>query len=158
MRPLLWTAAIASAALIPAQFVGAQAAPKRFTDSIAKSADAEAKRLAYNKFGEVRCTDCEGGIDFDGKPKFEYDSKFSGLYNERAKRIGSWPVGHVHRWKGRASTGTITVAAEETVEGFRCRRAVYKLVRGTNSAERPSLICWGLANSSSSVENWHEIY
>ena len=133
-------------------------AAARYTDDIAKSAEAERLRLAYNAFGEVRCSDCEGGIDFDGRPKFEYDSRFSGQYNERAWRIGNGPVGHVHRWQGKASSGTLTVVAEETLDGLRCRRALYKLVRGKASAERPSLVCWGLANRSSSVENWHEIY
>ncbi|HSX57318.1 MAG TPA: hypothetical protein VLG14_18585 [Sphingomonas sp.] len=195
MRYQLWTAAIVSAALFPAQPTAAQGflkrladraltsageeksdqpstpppAPRRtatptakstppYTSTLPKPADADAKRAAYNKFGEAPCNDCEGGIALDGTPKFTYDSQFSGLYNERAKRIGNWPVGYVHRWKGKASVGTLTVAAEEKVGDFRCRRAVYKLARGTSSIERPSLVCWGLANSSSSVENWHEIY
>lgn len=129
----------------------------RYIDSLRKPADAEAQRVAYNEFGEVRCNDCEGGIDFDGRPKFPFD-QFSGKYNERAARAGHWPVGHIHRWKGKESAGTLTVTAEESVEGFRCRRLEYRLQKGAASASRPSLICFGLANRSSEVENWHEIY
>lgn len=128
-----------------------------YIDGLKVPAEVEAKKAAYNKFGEVSCSDCEGGIDFDGRPKFPYD-QFSGQYGERAKRAGSWSIGHVHRWQGKASTGTLTVLREENVDGFRCRRLEYRLMKGSASASRPSLICWGLANRSSEIENWHEIY
>ncbi|MBY8825310.1 hypothetical protein [Sphingomonas colocasiae] len=137
----------------------ARAAPAaaRYIDSLRTPPDVEAQKTAYNRFGEVSCNDCEGGIDLDGRPKFAYD-QYSGKYNERAARAGSWPVGHTHNWQGRASKGTLTVLAEESVDGFRCRRLEYRLVRGDASATRPGLICFGLANSSSEVEKWHEIY
>lgn len=145
-------------AAAPAPKLAAAAAPKgNYTDNLPKPPEAETQRLAYNKFGEARCNDCEGGIDLDGRPRFAYD-QFSGQYEERARRAGTWPVGHVHRWQGREASGSLTVLGEETVGGFPCKRLMYKLVRGKASAERPSLICRGLANSSSSVENWHEIY
>lgn len=129
----------------------------RYIDSLRTPPDVETQKTAYNKFGEVSCNDCEGGIDLDGRPKFAYD-QYSGQYNERAARAGSWPVGHTHNWKGRASKGTLTVLREESVDGFRCRHLEYRLVRGDASATRPGLICFGLANSSSEVEKWHEIY
>lgn len=128
-----------------------------YIDALRVPPEIEAQKASYNKFGEVSCNDCEGGIDFDGRPKFPYD-QFSGQYGERAKRAGSWPVGHVHRWQGRASKGTLTVTREEQVDGFRCRRLEYRLEKGSGSASRPGLICFGLANRSSEVENWHEIY
>lgn len=131
--------------------------PGRYVSNLKPPADAQARKDAFRKFGEVSCTDCEGGIAFDSKPKAPYD-QYSGNYAEWPRRAGSWPVGHVHRWKGKASTGTITVVKEEQVEGFKCRHLEYKLVRGTASAIRPSLICFGLANRDSSVENWHEVY
>lgn len=137
----------------------AAAAPKpiRFIGDMRAPADAESQKAAYNKFGEAHCNDCEGGIALDGTPKFTYD-QFSGQYEERARRAGNWPVGHVHRWQGKASAGTLTVTSEERIDGFRCRRLEYKLVKGTTTAGRSSLICWGLASSESSVENWHEVY
>lgn len=144
---LLSGAASATAVATPAAFVGAIKAPP----------EAEAQKAAFRKFGEVSCNDCEGGVDFDSKPKAPYDA-FSGKFNEWAPRAGSWPVGHVHRWKGKASIGSISVIAEEQVEGFRCKRLEYKLVKGAQSATRPSLICFGLLSRDSSVENWHEIY
>ncbi len=141
-----------------AQSPPAGSAPKaRYIDSLKTPPDVEAKKAEYNKFGEVSCNDCEGGIELDGRPTFPFD-EFSGRYNERAKRAGSWPIGHIHRWQGRASKGTLTVMAEERVDGFPCRRLEYRLERGGASVSRPGLICLGLANSSSDVENWHEIY
>lgn len=133
-------------------------APKaRYIDSLKTSPEVEAKKAEYNKFGEVNCNDCEGGIALDGRPTFPFD-EFSGRYNERAKRAGSWPIGHIHHWRGRASKGTLTVTSEERVDGFLCRRLEYRLERSGVSVSRPGLICFGLANSSSDVENWHEIY
>ncbi|MHA4837892.1 hypothetical protein [Sphingopyxis sp. MSC1_008] len=129
----------------------------RYIDSLKTPPDVEAKKAEYNKFGEVSCNDCEGGIELDGRPTFPFD-EFSGRYNERAKRAGSWPIGHIHRWQGRASKGTLTVTSEERVDGFQCRRLEYRLERSGASVSRPGLICLGLANSSSEVENWHEIY
>jgi hypothetical protein len=131
--------------------------PARYVGNLKPPADAQAQKDAFRKFGEVSCNDCEGGIDFDSRPKHDYD-EYSGNYAEWPRRAGNWPVGHVHRWKGKASIGTITVVKEEQVEGLKCRRLEYRLVRGNASAVRPGLICFGLASRDSSVENWHEVY
>lgn len=131
--------------------------PVRYVGKIKPPADAQAQKDAFRKFGEVRCNDCEGGIDFDSRPKAPFD-RHSGNHAEWARRAGDWPIGHVHRWKGKESAGSITVVKEEQVDGFKCRRLEYKLVRGTASAVRPSLICFGLLSTASSVENWHEVY
>lgn len=143
----------------PAPAAPAPAAAKKtgYIDALRVPSEVEAQKANYNKFGEASCNDCEGGIDFDGHPKFPFD-QFSGQYGERAKRVGSWPVGHVHRWQGRVAKGTLTVTREEEVEGFRCRRLDYRIDKGSTSASRPGLICFGLANRSSEVEAWHEIY
>lgn len=129
----------------------------RYIDSLKTPPEVEAKKAEYNKFGEVSCNDCEGGIELDGRPSFPFD-EFSGRYNERAKRAGSWPIGHTHRWQGKASKGTLTLTSEEQVDGFLCRRLEYRLERNGTSVTRPGLICFGLANRSSDIENWHEIY
>jgi len=144
--------------------LGSKSAPEPATPKAAKyvndlrpSPEDEALKAEYNKFGEASCNACEGGIELDGQPTFPYD-QYSGKYNERAARAGNWPVGHTHRWQGKESAGTLAVKAEERVEGFRCRRLEYRLVKGQSSVSRPGLICYGLANSSSEIENWHEIY
>lgn len=143
---------------------GSKSAPEPATPKAAKYVndlrtppEVEALKAEYNKFGEASCRDCEGGIELDGRPTFPYD-QYSGKYNERAARAGNWPVGHTHRWQRKESAGTLAVKAEERVEGFRCRRLEYRLQKGQASISRPGLICYGLANSSSEIENWHEIY
>lgn len=145
--------------LLAATIIGNATAnePVRYVGKLKPPADAQARKDAFRKFGEVRCNDCEGGIDFDSRPKASFD-QYSGTHAEWARRAGSWPVGHVHRWKGKETTGTITVLSEEQVDGFKCRRLEYKLVRGTASAIRPSLICFGLLSTASSVDNWHEVF
>jgi hypothetical protein len=112
---------------------------------------------AYMAFGKDDCPSCEGGFAYDGWPAFPRD-EFSSKYNGDAQRIGAWPVGHVHRWKGNVSTGTLTVVSEETVEGFRCRRLTYRLTKGQSSAERPGLLCWGRANQFAGKESWNQVY
>lgn len=110
--------------------VGAASEPPepkaRYIDSLKTPPDVEAKKAEYNKFGEVSCNDCEGGIALDGRPSIPFD-EFSGRYNERAKRAGSWPIGHTHKWQGKASKGTLTLISEERVDGFLCRRLEYRL-------------------------------
>lgn len=129
----------------------------RFVDDIPVPADIEKSKAEYDRFGQADCHDCEGGVQLDGRPTFSHD-QFSGQYNERAARAGNWPVGYVHRWQGHAANGALTVKSEERMEAFRCRRLEYRLTKGSTSVSRPGLICFGLANSSSEVEKWHEVY
>lgn len=128
-----------------------------YPSEIAKPAGFEAIRRAYDDFGKVACKECEGGFAFDGWAVFPRDD-FSGKYNGDAQRIGSWPVGHVHRWTGNESSGTLTVLAEQTISGFRCRTLRYRLAKGSASAERPGLLCWGRLNQFAGKESWVEVY
>ncbi len=120
-------------------------------------ADFKGIKAAYDNFGKVRCNSCEGGYAYDGWPSYPRD-ELSGKYNETGKRLGAMPVGKVHRWEGAESAGSLTVVREETVGGFRCRRLQYKLVKGSASAERPGLVCWGYANPYAASEGWNEVY
>jgi hypothetical protein len=117
----------------------------------------DAIKAAYTDFGKVDCPSCEGGFGYDSWASFPRD-EFSGKYNETGLRLGAMAVGHIHRWKGVESVGTLTVLAEENVGGFRCRRLQYKLVKGKAAAERPGLVCWGYASSIAGSESWNEVY
>jgi hypothetical protein len=129
----------------------------KYPHELPKPADFAATKAVYDDFGKVACMSCEGGYAYDGWAAFPRD-EYSSKYNGEAQRIGSWPVGHVHRWKGNESTGTLTVVAGETVGGFRCRTLRYRLTKGSASVERPGLICWGRANSFAGSESWNEVY
>lgn len=129
----------------------------RYPSEIAKPAGFDAIEDAFDAFGKGDCMECEGGYAYDSWPVFPRD-EYSGKYNGDAQRLGSWPVGHVHTWKGNVSTGTLTVVDERTVEGFRCRTLHYRLTKGTATAERPGLLCWGRANQYAGSESWNEVY
>lgn len=135
----------------------AAAAAVKYPNDLPKPGDFSAVKAAYDGFGKVACTGCEGGFAYDGWAVFPRD-EHSGKYNGDAQRIGSWPVGHVHRWTGNESNGTLTVVAEETVGGFRCRTLKYRLTKGSASAERPGLLCWGRASSFFGSESWVQVY
>lgn len=129
----------------------------RYPSEIAKPAGFDAIEDTFDEFGKDDCMDCEGGYAYDSWPVFPRD-EYAGKYNGDAQRMGGWPVGHVHRWKGNVSTGTLTVVDERTVEGFRCRTLLYRLTRGTATAERPGLLCWGRANQYAGSESWNKVY
>jgi hypothetical protein len=114
-------------------------------------------KAAYDQFGKVRCSSCEGGYAFDGWPKFPRD-ELSGKYNEFGLRLGAMAPGQVHRWTGVEASGSVTVVREEAVEGLRCRHLRYTLSKSGASAERPGLVCWGYGNEYAASENWHEVY
>ncbi len=135
----------------------AAASQVSYPSDLPKPADFAAVKVAFDEFGKDRCHGCEGGYAYDSWPAFPRD-EFSGKYNAKGDRMGSWPIGHVHRWKGNVATGTLTVVSEESVGGFKCRRLQYRLQKGAASAERPGLICWGRANQFAGKESWNEVY
>lgn len=116
-----------------------------------------AVKKAYDDFGKVRCTSCEGGYAYDGWPVFPRDET-PRPYNGSKHILGEFAIGHVHRWKGAESQGSLTVVSEEPVGGFRCRQLVYRLTKGSASAERPGLLCWGRANQFAGSEGWNMVY
>ncbi|HZF41975.1 MAG TPA: hypothetical protein VEZ48_01035 [Sphingomonadaceae bacterium] len=135
----------------------APAASVRYPSELPRPAGFEAVKATFTEFGKVACFSCEGGFGYDSWPSFPRDG-LSGKYNESGKRLGALPVGHVHRWKGVQSSGTLTVLAEETVGGLRCKKLQYRLAKGGASAERPGLVCWGYANGFAGSEDWNEVY
>lgn len=133
-------------------------APKiAYPSQLPEPADFEAVKKAYTDFGKVRCTSCEGGYAYDGWPVFPRDET-PRPYNGSKHILGEFAIGHVHRWKGSESEGSLTIVSEEPVAGFRCRQLLYRLTKGTASAERPGLLCWGYANQFAASEGWNEVY
>lgn len=119
--------------------------------------DWKTAKAAYDAFGKVSCTGCEGGYTFAGWPDWPRD-EFSGKYNGAETRLSRLPVGHVHRWSSNGFAGTLTVDGEEQVNGFRCRKMTYRLEKGGKSAARPSLICWGKANEYAGSDSWVGVF
>lgn len=130
----------------------------RYPSDIAVAEDWKARKAAFDAFGKVKCFGCEGGYTFDGWPAWPSDDDYARRHNGTADRLGSWPVGHVFRWKGAESNGSVAIVSEETVDGFRCRRLKYQLQGKGGSAERPGLLCWGLSGPYAGKESWVEVF
>lgn len=116
-----------------------------------------AVKQAYDDFGKVRCTSCEGGYAYDGWAVFPRDET-PRPYNGSKHILGEFAIGHVHRWQGAEAQGSLTIVSEEPVQGFRCRQLLYRLTKDGASAERPGLICWGYANQFAGSEGWNMVY
>ncbi len=119
--------------------------------------DWKAAKTAYDAFGKVRCTGCEGGYAYAGWIDWPRD-EYSGKYNGAETRLSRLPIGHVHRWSSNGFVGTLTVDGEEQVNGFRCRKMTYRLEKGGQSAARPGLICWGKANEYAGSDSWVGVF
>jgi hypothetical protein len=117
----------------------------------------KAAKEAYDEFGKVRCTGCEGGYAYSGWPSWPRD-EFDGKYGGSETRLSRLPVGHVHRWTANGFSGSLTVNAEEEHEGFKCRRMTYRLEKDGRDAERPSLMCFGHQNQFASKESWVGVF
>ena len=120
-------------------------------------AEWKAAKTAYDEFGKVRCTGCEGGYAYAGWVDWPRD-EYSGKYGGTEKRLSNFPVGHVQRWSSNGFAGTLTINGEEQVNGFRCRKMTYRLEKAGKSAERPGLICWGKANEYAGSDSWVGVF
>ncbi|UNU43719.1 hypothetical protein EAO27_14050 [Sphingopyxis sp. YF1] len=119
--------------------------------------DWKTAKTAYDAFGKVRCTSCEGGYAQAGWPDWPRD-EYSGKYGGAETRLSRLPVGHVHRWSASGFSGTLTIDGEEQVNGFRCRKMTYRLEKGGQSVSRPGLMCWGKANEYAGSDSWVGVF
>ncbi|MBY8825295.1 hypothetical protein [Sphingomonas colocasiae] len=114
-------------------------------------------KAAYDAFGKVRCTGCEGGYTQAGWIDWPRD-EYSGKYNGAETRLSRLPIGHVQRWNSNGFAGTLTIDGEEQVNGFRCRKMTYRIEKDGQSAARPGLICWGKANEYAGSDSWVGVF
>ena len=154
------TAAPPSPAPAAAPAIKAKKAPPPgiYPGTINVGAEIKAKKDAFDEFGKVRCSDCEGGYSYDSWTQIFFNGELAGEYNGWAKKLGNLRVGERLTWKGKASNGTLTVVSENPVEGFRCKQLTYRLDKPNSSAERPGLLCWGKLNEYSSSDSWVIVY
>lgn len=119
--------------------------------------DWKTAKTAYEAFGKVRCSGCEGGYTQAGWPDWPRD-EYSGKYGGTETRLSRLPVGHIHRWSSNGFSGTLTIDGEEQVNGFRCRKLSYRLDKGGQNASRPGLMCWGKANEYAGSDSWVGVF
>lgn len=103
------------------------------------SAELEARRRAYQLFGYIPCSTCEGGKQDDGSPGRHLPNYMDS--NPEGKLITRMTVGQSWSWKGIQTAGKFTILSEGPVGPFQCRQIRWELKRGKESATRPSLFC-----------------
>jgi len=103
------------------------------------SAAVEAEKKAFDLFGRVSCSDCEGGYDYEDWPQRHLPNK--GVFNPFPKFVEGLALNQSWSWKSRAATGKLTVTSEEPVGPFKCKQVRWELTRGTKTVSRPSLFC-----------------
>ena len=147
-----------AATATPAKPKKAAPTPVTYPGTITVSAEIKAKKEAFDEFGKVRCSDCEGGYSYDSWTQIFFNGELAGEYNGWAKKLGKLNVGERLTWKGAESKGTLTVISENPVEGFRCKQLAYRLDKPRGFAERPGLLCWGKLNEYASNDSWVIVY
>lgn len=113
---------------------------QRVADIPAPPGFAEAK-AALDAFGKYPCAACEGGFGYDSWVYANISGQLKGL--SVAEKVATMKVGEALHWRGRTSTGSLTVVSADPVGGIECRHVNIRLVKGKLSAERPGLYCKG---------------
>ncbi len=122
---------------------------------LAKPADAEAKKKAYEDFSSYPCSDCEGGRGYDAWARQILDQTG---WNQWESKVGALAVGETLTWKGAKANGVLKVASSDPVGGFPCKQIHYRLTKGAASAERDGLFCFGRSGPHSGSDTWVEVY
>lgn len=127
-------------------------------DQIPVPAEIKAQKEAFNEFGKVFCSDCEGSYSYDSWAKLFFYSELLGNPHAWVKKLAAMEAGDAVSWQGKESTGTITMQGLEQRYGFDCKVYNWTLRKGGASAEREGLICRGAPDEFVATDNWVEIY
>jgi hypothetical protein len=133
-------------------------APKASLPSDIKPSDAVAQqKQAFLEFSRYDCSDCEGGRGYDAWARQILDLKGEHAFEDK---VGALAVGASLEWQGKASDGALSVASEGDVEGLRCKKVHYMLMRRSDHqlAERDGLFCFGKPDRYVTEERWVEVY
>lgn len=115
----------------------------------------EAEKTAFKRFGAVSCSDCEGGESYDTAAKLFLDLRDMWAFDTA---LGALNRDQSLTWRGRASTGRITVVGESPVGPFPCKQLRWELTRGDQTATRPGLVCLGKSNPDADNDRWIEVF
>lgn len=67
-------------------------------------------------------------------------------------------IGDTLTWQRARSTGTLSVAAIEDLQGMECKRLALTLTGAAGSAQREGLVCFGRANCYAGSPERNEVY
>ncbi|MNQ23398.1 hypothetical protein D3C85_365610 [compost metagenome] len=119
------------------------------------SAADEARKAAFDAFGRVQCTACEGGRSYDSWAQQRFNLRGQGAWERKLGELGRVEA---ITWQGVEAHGRITVVGETPVGGFRCKQLKWELFKGTATAQRDGLVCFGLSSDYSASESWVEVF
>ncbi|MBL0768792.1 hypothetical protein JI743_08245 [Sphingopyxis sp. DHUNG17] len=122
------------------------------------SAEIKAQKSAFVEFSKVRCSDCEGGHDYEAWASRYFYSELLGDAKAWTAKLAKMEPGEKLNWQGTENYGTITMREQAKVGGFDCKIYDWLLEKGKASARREGLICWGKASSFSASDSWVEVY
>jgi hypothetical protein len=120
------------------------------------SAEMKALATAFDAFGRVSCSSCEGGRSYDSWARKSLN--ISSDHGAWDKTLGALAVGQTLNWTGVESKGRITVVGETPVSDFRCKQLKWELSKGSARAERPGLVCFGYSGPYAASESWTEVF
>lgn len=120
------------------------------------SSETKALASAFDAFGRVSCSSCEGGRSYDSWARKSLN--ISSAHGAWEKTLGALASGQTLNWTGVESKGRITVVSETPVSGFRCKQLRWELFKGAAQAERPGLICFGYSSPYAASESWNEVF
>lgn len=120
-----------------------------------KPANAAEEKQAYEDFSRYSCSDCEGGRGYDA-----WARQILGQtgWNKWESKVGALAVGETLTWQGVKANGVLKVVSEDPVGGFPCKQIHYRLTKGSASAERDGLFCFGRSGPYSGSDTWVEVY
>lgn len=122
------------------------------------SAEVMAKKDAFDAFGRVSCSSCEGGYSFESWANQYFYSETRHEQNGWANKLAKMEPGQELNWQGSENYGTIVMRANERIGGFDCKTYGWTIEKGASSAQRDGLLCWGKASDFSASDSWVEVY
>ena len=135
-----------------------RANPLSRPDQIAVPAEIKAQKTAFDEFGKVACSSCEGGVSYDSWARQFYLSELRGDENGWEKKLAALQPGEQISWQGSESFGTIVLRGEQQRDGFDCKLFDWRLEKGSATAQREGLLCWGKSSEYSGSNSWVEVY
>jgi hypothetical protein len=122
------------------------------------SEEIKAKKEAFDEFGKVHCSDCEGGYDYESWANKFFYNEIRDDRNGWANKLAKMEPGDEIHWQGSENYGTIVMRTRERIGGFDCKTYGWVLEKGASSAHRDGLLCWGKASDFSANDSWVEVY
>jgi hypothetical protein len=122
------------------------------------SEEIKARKKAFDEFGKVACSSCEGGYSYESWANHFFNANSRDNPNGWNNKLAAMEPGEELHWQGSENYGTIVMRTKERIGGFDCKTYGWVLEKGASSAQRDGLLCWGKASDFSANDSWVEVY